>query len=222
MTTKEDVRIMSEQQQQQAPKRKLSLQDLPTLLHVYLQLIHARNDPKAFEQVVKKLAQDNNVPPKDIPIVHNTFIAVREVAQAKQPSFVSLYLVGGMGAVDLILLQVLLSVGTSDTLLSVALFLLVLSLPLTAMSLFFSFLKQKYNIATYGKVHRFLISSALATGIGSLDGAIWHISPTGGIVFLFVAAVMYLWANVYLILIQTGLRFIELQKPPEVEAKEQK
>ena len=211
---------MSEQQQQQAPKRKLSLQDLSTILHVWLQLIHARNDPKAFEQVVEKLAQESDVPPNDIPILHNTFIAVREVAQAKQPSFVGLYLVGGMGAVDLILLQVLLSVGPSDTLLSVALFLLVLSLPLTAMSLFFSFLKQQYNIATYGKVHSFLISSALATGIGALDGAIWHISFVDGIVFLVLAAVMYLWADLYLILIQTGMRFIALQKPPEAEEKE--
>ena len=222
MTTKEDVRIMSEQQQQQASKRKLSLHDLTTSLRFWLQLIRARNDPKAFEQVVEKLSQESGVPPNDIPIVHNTFIAVREVAQAKQPSFVGLYLVGGIGAVDLILLPVLLSVGTSDTLLSVALFLLVLSLPLTAMSLFFSFLKQKYNIATYGKVHSFLTSSALATGIGSLDGAIWHISPVDGIVFLCLAAVMYLWAHLYLVLIQTGMRFIALQNPPKAEEKDQK
>ncbi len=213
---------MSEQQQQRAFKRKLSLHDLTTILRFWLQLIRARNDPKAFEQVVEKLSQESGVPSNDIPIVHNTFIAVREVAQAKQPSFVGLYLVGGMGAVDLILLQVLLSVGPSDTLLSVALFLLVLSLPLTAMSLFFSFLKQKYNIATYGKVHSFLTSSALATGIGSLDGAIWHISPVDGIVFLCLAAVMYLWANLYLVLIQTGMRFIALQKPPKAEEKDQK
>ena len=213
---------MSEQQQQQAPKRKLSLQDLPTLLHVYLQLIRARNEPNAFKHVVEKLSQESGVPPNDILVVHNTFIALRDVAQAKQPSFVGLYLVGGIGVVDLILLQVLLSVGTSDTLLLVAFFLLVLSLPLTAMSLFFSFLKQKYNIATYGKVHSFLTSSALATGIGSLDGAIWHISPVDGIVFLCLAVVMYLWANVYLILIQATLRFIALQKPPEAEEKEQK
>jgi hypothetical protein len=154
--------------------------------------------------------------------VHHAFIALRDGGQAKPPAFVDLYLVGGMGAVDLILLQVLLSAGTADALLSAALFMLVLSLPLTAMSLFFSFLKQKYNISTYGKVHSWLSFFALVTGTLSLDGAFWHVSPIGGIVFLCPAVVMYVWATSYLVLIQAGLRFYSLQNPPEAEKADAK
>ncbi len=208
---------MSEQQQQQAPKHKLSRHDIATILRYWLELIRARHDPRAFEQVVGNLAKESSIPPKDIPIMRNAFTAVRDVAQTKPPAFVDLYLVGGMGAVELILLQVLLSAGTSDAPLSAALFLLVLSLPLTAMSLFFSFLKQKYNIPTYGKVHSWLSTCALITGTLSLDGAIWHVSRIDGIVFLCLAAVMYVWAVFYLLFIQAALRFISLQKPPEAE-----
>ena len=206
---------MSEQQQQQAPKRKLSLRNLTTILRYWLKLIRARRDPTAFKQVVENLAQESSVPPKDIPVVHNALTAVREAAQAKQSAFVDLYLVGGMGAIDLILLPILLSAGTSDTTLSAALFLLVLSLPLTAMSLFFKFLKQKYNITTYGWIHSSLSFLALATGVGALDGAIWHVSRVAAIVFLCLATVMYVWAGFYLLLIQSALRFNALQKPPE-------
>ncbi len=211
---------MSEQQQQQAPKQKRSLHDPTTILLIgrfWLKLFHARRDPQAYEQVVGKIAQESGVPPQDIPTVRNAFTALRDTGQAKQPSFVDLYLVGGMGAVELILLQVLLSAGTSDAPLSAALFLLVLSLPLTAMSLFFSFLKQKYNIPTYGKVHSWLSFCALVTGTGSLGGAIWHVSRIDGIVFLCLAAVMYVWALYYLVFIQAALRFISLQKPPEAD-----
>lgn len=208
---------MNEQQQQQAPKHKLSWHDITTILRFWLELIRARHDPRAFEQVVENLAQESGIPPKDLPVMHNSFTAVRDVAREKRPSFVDLYLVGGMGAIDLILLQVLLSAGAYDTPLSIALFLLVFSLPLTAMSLFFSFLKQKYDISTYGRIHGTLSFCALVTGTLSLDGAIWHVSRIDGIVFLCLAAVMYVWAISYLFLIQAAFRFISLQKPPEAE-----
>ncbi len=205
------------QQQQQAPKRKMSLHDYITILRFWLEFIRTRHDPKAFKQVVDNLAQESGVPPQDIPTMRNTFTAVRDVAQAKIPAFVDLYLVSGIGAVDLVLLAVLLSAGTTDTPLSVALFLLVLSLPLTAMSLFFSFIKQKYNITTYGKVHSWLSAFALVTGALSLDAAIWHASRIGGIVFLCLAVVMYVWAAFYIFLIQAARRFFSLQNPPEAE-----
>ncbi len=214
---------MSEQQQQQAPKRKLSLHDLNTVLHVWLQLIRARNDPKVFGQVVENFAQESGVPPQDIPIVHNAFIAMRDAGQDKRDySVVDRYLVGGMGAVDLILLHVLLSAGTLDTPLHVAIFLLMLSLPLTALSLFFSFVKQQYQIPTYGKIHSILSLLSLLTGTISLIAAFWHVSRVDGIVFLCLAVVMYLWAASYLVLLQSVLRFIALQNPPEAEEKEQK
>jgi len=208
---------MSEQQQQQAPKRKLSLYDLTTALSLWLQLIHARHDPEAFKQVVENLAQESGLPSTDLSTMHNAFTAVRDVAKEKRTPVIDLYLVGGIGAVELILLPVLLLAGTSDTPLSVAFFLLVFSLPLTAISLFFSFLKQKYNITTYGKIHGTLSFWALVTGTLSLDGAIWHVSRVAGIVFLCLAVVMYVWAGFYLVLIQASLRFLSLQEPPEAK-----
>lgn len=213
---------MSAQQQQpapkQAPERKSFLRNLMTALHYWLKLIRARRDPTAFKLVVENLAQAGGVPAQDIPVVHNALIAVREATQqAKQSALIDLYLVGGMGALDIILLPILLTTGTSDAALTAALFLLVLSLPLTAMSLFFKFIKQKYNITTYGWIHSTLSSLALATGVGALDGAIWHVSRAAAIVFLCLATVMYLWALFYLLLIQSALRFNALQKPPEAD-----
>jgi hypothetical protein len=213
-------RSMSEQQQQQAPKRKLSWHSLTTILSFWLQLIRGRHDPHTVEQVVEDLAQESGIPPTDIPVMRNAFTALLDVAREKKPSFVDLYLVGGMGAVELILLQLLLSAGiagTLDTPLSVALILLICSLPLTAMSLFFSFLKQKYNIPTYGKIHSYFSFFALVTGTLSLDGAFWHISRLDGIVFLCLAVVMYVLAGFYLTIIQAALRFNALQEPPETE-----
>ncbi len=66
-------------------------------------------------------------------------------------------------------------------------------------------------------VRDWLSSFALVTGILSLDGAIWHVSSVDGIVFLCLAAVMYMWATSYLTIIQAALRFNSLQKPPEAE-----
>src|SRR5215467_102154 len=103
------------QQQQQTPKRKLSLQSLSTILHTWLQLIRARNDPKTFGQVVENFTQESGAPPQDIPIVRNAFIALKDAGQDKQAySVVNRYLVGGMGVIELILLQALLSAGTLD------------------------------------------------------------------------------------------------------------
>jgi hypothetical protein len=208
------------QQQQQAPKHRRSWQELRTVVSFWLKLVRARRDDKAFEQVVEELAQKSGIPPTDLPTARNAFVAVRDVGREKQPHFVDLYLVGGIGVLDLILLQVLLPTGASDTPLSVALFMLVLSLPLTAMSLFFSFIKKQYNIPTYGRIHSALSFWALVTGTLSLDGAIWHVSGIDGIVFFFLAAMVYVWAILYLCLVQFSFRFTSLQKPPEAEQKE--
>jgi len=212
---------MSEQQEQQAPKRKLSLYNFISVMRFLPQFMHVRNDPKAFEQLIENLSQETGIPSKDIPIVRNAFIAVRDTGQDKQAySIVDRYLVGGMGVVDLILLQVLLSAGiagTLDTPLSIALILLVFSLAFTAMSLFFSFVKQQHQIPTYGRIHSNLSFLSLLTGTISLIAAFWHASLVDGIVFLCLAVVMYLWAGIYLFLVWASLRFISLQKPPEAE-----
>ncbi|MFL5625056.1 MAG: hypothetical protein ACJ788_05610 [Ktedonobacteraceae bacterium] len=214
---------MNEQQQQQPPpKRKPSREDLATIAAAWPQLIRARKDPKAFEQVVDQLAQKINIPVQDIPVVKNAFTAVRDAGEEKQTNFVDRYLVGGIGVVDLILLQVLLTAGAPDAPLTVALLALICSLPLTAMSLYFSFLKQRYSIPTYGKIHGNLSFFALLTGTISLDAAFWHVSRLDGIVFLCLAVAMYLWAGSYLAIIQASFRFIDLQKPPEPEQKEEK
>ncbi len=67
---------MSEQQQQQAPKRKPSLHDLTTALSFWLQLFRARHDPQTVEQIVENLAQESGIPPKDIPVMRNAFTAL--------------------------------------------------------------------------------------------------------------------------------------------------
>jgi len=209
------------QQQQQTPKRKFSRHDLTTIMRLFRQLIRTRNDPKAYEQFIEELTQESKVPSQDIPIVRNTFIALRDAS--KDNMFYSVtdrYLVAGMGVVDLILLQVLLSTGTPDTGFTIALFALVLSLPFTAMSLFFSFVKQQYKIPTYGRIHGNFSFLSLLTGTISLIAAFWHVSRVEGIVFLCLAVIMYSWAVIYLLLLHTGIRFVALQQSVEQEQKE--
>ena len=101
------------------------------------------------------------------------------------------YLVGGVGAIDLLLLPTILSIGKFDASLNVAFFFLVVSLPLVGSSLFFSFLKQGYGITSYGKIHRKLTEFSLYTGIGAMTALIWHASLLDGIVFLCLTIVMY-------------------------------
>jgi hypothetical protein len=94
------------------------------------------------------------------------------------------YLVGGMGAIDIILLPVVLSTGIADKLLSFALLALVVSLPLIASSLFISSLKKSYGITTYEILHVILIYSSFSTGFAAITAFIWHVSQVDGIVFL--------------------------------------
>lgn len=101
------------------------------------------------------------------------------------------YLVAGAGAIDLVLLAAILAIGKLDSLLNVALLLLIISLILAAGSLFFSFVKQGYGIAHYGTIHRNVASFSLYTGIASMTLLIWRISPVDGIVFLFLTIVMF-------------------------------
>ncbi len=131
------------------------------------------------------------------------------------------YLVGGVGAIDLILLSVILSMGTPDAPLSIALFFLIFSLILAGGSLFFSFLKQGYGITTYGKIHRKLSSFALYTGISAMTAQIWHVSPLGGIVFFCLAVAMFVICVGFFIIVATG-KHIERAVPGQTpgEAKE--
>lgn len=208
----------SQQHQQPTPKRKLSRQDIAAIVRFWLQFIRAGKDPKAFEQAVDQLTQQSGIPAQDMPVVRHAFQAVRDVkAQDRRVELIDRWLVGGTGVVDLILLQVILSNGKPDAPLAFALHLLVLSLPLVALSLFFSFLKQQFTIPMYGRIHSNLTFFALLTGTLSLDGAIWHLSSGDSILFLVLAVLAYLWAAVYLFLVRASFRFLDLQKQAETE-----
>jgi hypothetical protein len=208
-------------QQQQKTKHILTPHDLATIIGLFMQFIRTRNDPQAFEQTIEKITHESKMPPQDIPVVHNTFIALRDASKDQRfYSVTDRYLVAGIGAVDLVLLPILLLSGTTDTELIIALLSLVFSLPLTAMSLFFSFVKQQFKIPTYGRIHGNLSFFSLLTGTISLTATFWHVSHVAGIVFLCLAIVMYLWAVMYLVLLHVAKRFVELQQPINEEQKE--
>jgi hypothetical protein len=214
--------MMSEQQQQQQTKHRLTRHDVATILRYWHMLFRTRHDSKAFEQVTEQLAQESSVPVQDIPVVRNAFRALRDVPRDAQiAALVDRYLVGSMGVIDLILLQVLLSKSIFDTPLSLALILLLCSLPLTALSLFFSFMKQQFKIPTYGNIHSWLSLLALVTGTLALDQAIWHVALSAGILFLCLAVAAYIWAGFYLMLVKAAFRFMTLQNPPDAEKNEQ-
>lgn len=122
------------------------------------------------------------------------------------------YLISGMGAVDLVLLTVVLPMGTSDLLLFLTLLFLAISLPLAGASLLVNFIKSEFAINTYGKVHSNLIFFSLLAGFASMATAFMHVSIWIGIIFICLATPLFFACAFYIALLKTFLSFFALQK----------
>jgi len=207
--------------QQQPIKKKPFFQRLFLALQFGVKISRTSGDYQAYAAVVDDLLKEGKGSEEDAATLKNMFIAMRETAKSDESSLIDRYLAGGVGALDLILLSFLLPITTWDRPLSLALFFLVISLPMTAFTLFLTFMKQKYQITTYGRIHS--MASALATlmGAASLSASLWHVSPFYGIIFSCLAFVLFFLAAGYSFVVRSAQRFLDLQQAKKEEAMAQ-
>ncbi|SRR6266487_87916 len=198
-------------------EKKPFFQRLLLAMQFGVKISKTSHDRQAYIAVVDSLLKEGKGSEEDAATLKNAFIAMRDTAKGNEASLIDRYLAGGVGALDLILLSFLLPITTWDRPLSLALFFLVISLPMTAFTLFLTFMKQKYQITTYGRIHS--MASALATlmGAASLAASLWHASPLYGIVFSCLAFVLFFMAAGYFFMIRSALRFFELQQAKKEE-----
>jgi hypothetical protein len=94
------------------------------------------------------------VPEPNINNVRNAMILWRETYLDTASAYrIDSYLLTGMGAVDLILLTILVPLGVSDDRLFWAFIALIVSLVLAGAALFINFVKRDLGITAYGKIH---------------------------------------------------------------------
>ena len=203
---------MQEQETEKKPP-KLKLSSLRKVLGL---LWRARSHPEAWEELIKHL-EPLGTSEEDIAFMNEVYTARREARlDDKTLLRIDRYLVGGIGVIELILLQILLPMGTPDLWLSIARLSLVVSLPLVSGFLFFSFLKKEGEIATYGKIHSILSTLALLSGIVALAAAIFHVSLLDGIVFSCLALAIFILCSGYTVIFMfekhSVSKFIELMK----------
>ena len=124
------------------------------------------------------------------------------------------YLVGAMGVFDLILFQMLVSVGHSDWASSLSMVAFIVSLPCTVGSLFLSFLKKEYKITVYGRGHGTMSLLSVVSTFVSVTALICHIWLLAGLFFFFFAGIVAILCLFYATLVFIGKHF-EATKPVE-------
>jgi hypothetical protein len=135
--------------------------------------------------------------------VRTVLVAWRESPHERETAFrIDRYMAAGMGAIDLVLLPVVVPMGVPDRPLFLAEVFLVTSRVLMAISLFFSFVKQQFGLTSYGSIHSTVISLALTSGVGALTATFWRRSRSVGIYFLVLSVVAILVCTVYFGLVQ--------------------
>jgi hypothetical protein len=100
------------------------------------------------------------------------------------------YLVGAIGAIELVLLPVLATLGTPDAPTFISLLFLAFGLPCTAGFLFISFLKKANGIVQYGCIHSALAGFSILAAVVSVTAVLWHSSMSAALVFLVVSVGM--------------------------------
>lgn len=171
-----------------------------------------RTHPDALEPFLDALKERHpNVPEVNVANVRSMMMALRKSYLDKTASYrLDMYLTAGMGAIDLVLLPVLLPIGVQDRLLYIAVTCLAVSLVLVAASLLVSFVKRDLHIDVYGygKAHAVIISSALLSGTTALTATFLNVDRGIGIVFLVLVVLAYVGCIAYALLARTLLIFI--------------
>jgi hypothetical protein len=167
--------------------------------------------PEALEPYLNSL-RTRGAPEANVATLRPLLILGRETVNDRAAQFrMDRYLAAGMGAVDLVLLPVVLPIGVPDHPLFLATVFLAVSLVFVAVSFFVSFIKRDVGLTGYGKVHGTVIFLAQASGVAALTGTFWHSSPFVGILFLALVVPAYLLCVSYAVLAKMAVGLIRLQ-----------
>jgi hypothetical protein len=166
----------------------------------------ARSANPAAEEQLGTFLEEKVGTPKEMVALLKKLNRAREKARKDNAYYLSIdrYVTGAIAAVNLLLLQAFVSIGTPDTPSLITLLALAASLPLASGSLFYSFLKGQGKITSYGITHNLLSFSAHTAGVTAIAAAIWHVSPIAGIVFLCFAIGVYALCTSFIML--SGIR----------------
>ncbi len=147
-------------------------------------------------------------------IVVTIATANQEIREDRETYYkIDLYLVGGMGVVSLVLLQILASIGHPDVASSIAWFSLTIALPFIAGFLLLGFLKKEYRASGYGSIPVKVAFIAELAGFISIAALIWHVWFWAGIVFLPFAFALFTLCSFYKLIVVFMKHWKPLPKP---------
>ena len=127
---------------------------------------------------------------------------------------VNRYFVGGMGILDLVLFQVLVTVGHPDLASSLSWVAFAVSLPCTVGSLFLSFFNKANEITVYNNLHSTLSLLSQVSTLVSATALICHIWLVPGLLFFFIAVIVVISCLFYvtLVLLKKHLKLTRLSE----------
>lgn len=162
-------------------------------------LLRYRKRPEALEPFLDEL-KTQGVPEMNLANVRKVLLGWRGAyLESTAAGYrADRYLTAGMGAVDLVLLAVILQIGAPDHSLFIATVMLSISLVFVGVSLFISFARQEARLSTESSWHSNLMAVAHASGVAALTAAFWHIAASIGVLFLVLAVIAYVGCLVYL------------------------
>lgn len=179
-----------------------------------------KRHPEELDALIDSIKNEQDVSESSIGVIRDSLIAMREEwidIESGHMYAYDRYMLSGIGALDLILLPVIVPMGVSDTPLFLALLFLVISIVFVVTSLFFGFVKSQAGITRYGVIHGTIVFLALLTGAGAMAGMLLHVSVPIAIVFMAVAFIAFIVCTIYVLLVRVGMRYIKMQegKSPE-------
>jgi len=154
-------------------------------------------------------------------IIETIATANQEIREDRETYYkIDLYLVGGMGVVSLVLLQVLASIGHPDVASSIAWLSLAIAFPFIAGFLLLGFLKKEYGASGYGSIPKKVAFIAELTGFISMAALIWHGWFWAGIVFLPFAIALFTLCSLYKLIVVFMKHWEPLPTPESDKASE--
>lgn len=167
--------------------------------------------PEELEPFLSWLKEETGASDEIMSTMRNLYVSSRRVKSDNTATYrVDRYMLAGMGAVDLVLIPVLIPMGVPDRSLSVALLSLCCSLVLVATSLFVGFVKSDAGITSYGTFHSTLILLSLVSGGTAIIATVWHISVVIGALFLILTNVGLITCAVYYVVVLWGREYLKL------------
>lgn len=204
------------EQSKERPIRRVSFRDQ---FSVYRKVLQYRTHPEVLDPMLVEM-EKTGIPEPARNVMRTSLVAMKRATDDKGAAYrLDMYLVAGMGAVDLILLQTLLPLGARDQALFFATLCLAVSLVFVSWSLFIAFVKRDQGIKAYGKIHSSVVTLALLSGLSALAATFWHASTLIGVVFSVLAAIVFILCAGYTFLARTSMQWLQLveKQAPESE-----